>query len=400
MPMTDLKAYGPAPVDPLAYGEGAPGWNGKRLVHFGLHNSANRNAGDTLLFPVVRRTFDVAFGPFAWDLRQLWQDFTPDAAREINGRFDGAVLGGGGLLLRDQAGAEASKSGWQWNSTPEAVAELRVPLSVFAIGYNRFRGQEDFDPVFTPHLRQTVRTAAFFGLRNHGSIAAVRDYLPDDLKDRPAHQYCPTTVLWQLYPQMRAAVEARGRPSRPVLAVNAAFDRAAMRFGDREDEQLASLARVMRKAQDRGWEIVQISHKTMDRGVEPALDAAGVDYRTVDLSDAAADQVMQFYAGVDLAVGMRGHAQMIPFGLRRPIISLISHNKMRYFLDDIGRNDWGLEVADPDFEARLDAMIRQVEDDPDRIAASLASAQEGVWQATRANMARIGRDVLGLPLRI
>ncbi len=400
MPMTRLDAYGPAAKDPLAYGEDAPDWNGKRLVHFGLHNSANRNAGDTLLFPVVRRTFDVAFGPFAWDLRQLWQELTPAEAAALGQQYDGAVLGGGGLLLRDQAGSDVSNSGWQWNSTVEAVAALSCPLMVFAIGYNRFRGQEEFDPVFTRHLTQTVETSAFFGLRNHGSIKAVREYLPEALRDRISHQYCPTTVLWQLYPEARAKVEARGRPARPRLAVNAAFDRAELRFGDRQDEQLLAFARVLRKAQDRGWEIVQAAHKTMDRGFEPALDQAGVDYVTVDLSEAAPGEVVDFYAGIDLAVGMRGHAQMIPFGLRRPIISLISHDKMRYFLDDLDRNAWGVEVADPDFEARLDAMIAEVEDAPEARAASLAEAQDGVWAATRANLKRIGRDVLNLPLRI
>lgn len=400
MVMRNVTIYGPAQVSPLTYGEDQAGWNGKRMVHFGLHNSANRNAGDTLLFAVVRRTFDVAFGPFAWDLRQLWQELTPEGAEAINAKFDGMVLGGGGLLLRDQTGADVSNSGWQWNSTVEAVSKLNIPFSVFAIGYNRFRGQEDFDPIFTEHLNQTVRTSSFFGLRNRGSIDAVKGYLAADLRDKPVHQGCPTTVLWQLYPEVRSRIEQRKRGSKPRMALNAAFDRAELRFGEGKGDQLAAVARVAKKAQLRGWDIIQTSHKTMDRGLEAALDQEGVDYVTTDITEATPDEIIDFYADIDLAVGMRGHAQMIPFGLRRPIISLISHNKMRYFLDDIDRNEWGVEMSDPDFEEKLDHLIRAVEDTPEIVERSLADAQEGVWKQTYENLSYIGKHVLEMPLRI
>jgi hypothetical protein len=39
---------------------------------------------------------------------------------------------------------------------------------------------------------------------------------------------------------------------------------------------------------------------------------------------------------------MRGHAGMIPFGCGTPIISLVSHPKMAYFLADIERPEWGV----------------------------------------------------------
>ncbi|MGI6855492.1 polysaccharide pyruvyl transferase family protein [Mesorhizobium sp. 1B3] len=363
----------------------------KRILHIGVHNSANRNAGDTLLFPVVRKTFDTLLGRHEWELRQAWTEFSVEDALRINREFDGIVIGGGGLLLRDQAGSDVSNSGWQWNSTVEAVHAIDIPLIVFAIGYNRFRGQDDFDPVFREHIGALAAKANFFALRNTGSIRALKQYLEFDQAGTLRRQLCPTNVLWQLYPEYRKLAEAHDTKMDRVLAFNAAFDRANLRFGKDAGRVLANVAGAVCKAHRRGWKIVLAAHKTMDRQIEPYLDAAGIDYDTVDLTDAGPREIMTFYAQVDFAFGMRGHAQMIPFGLRRPIMSIISHDKMRFLLDDIEQPTWGVEVDSPDLSNLLDAALAAVESDRQKVHADIAVAQALVWEETVSNMGKIGQ---------
>ena len=119
-----------------------------RLLHIGVHNSANKNAGDTLLFPIVRKIFDYFFGQCRWELYQAWDKFSLNLVSKVNKNFDGIIVGGGGLLLRDQDKSKTSESGWQWNSSIDSINEIKIPLIIFAIGYNRFRGQPEFDPIF------------------------------------------------------------------------------------------------------------------------------------------------------------------------------------------------------------------------------------------------------------
>ncbi len=384
MTLHALTTYGPPVKLPMSTHTGVAG--AKRLLHIGVHNSANRNAGDTLLFPVVRKAFDIFLGPCDWELRQAWEPFTVEDAQRINQSFDGIVIGGGGLLLRDQAGSDVSNSGWQWNSSVAAVSALEIPVMVFAIGYNRFRGQTDFDPIFTDHIRTLASKTVFFGLRNTGSIKAVGHYLKPSQHAALCRQYCPTNVLWQLYPQYREMAQAHDAKQERVLAFNAAFDRADMRFGQDAASVLANVANAVKAAQDRGWKIVVAAHKTMDRDIEPHLDAAGVDYDTADLTDAAPEDVIAFYANVDFAFGMRGHAQMIPFGLRRPILSIISHDKMRFLLDDIQRPSWGVEVNNPTLASHLGSALAAIEADREHVHADIALAQQGVWSETEINL--------------
>jgi polysaccharide pyruvyl transferase WcaK-like protein len=376
----NLTSYGPVVKLPLSVKSGR--LNSKKLLHIGVHNSANRNAGDTLLFPVVRRALDAVLGPFDWELRQAWDEFLP--------------AGGGGLLLRDQLGSDVSNSGWQWNSSVEGVRALDIPLLVFAIGYNRFRGQADFDSVFREHLSAVAAKACFFGLRNSGSIRALSNYLPPHLAKKLRRQYCPTNALWQLYPEYRKMAQQHDARNSRVLAFNAAFDRPEHRFGESAGEVLASVARAVKAAEDRGWKIVVAAHKTTDRDIELYLDGAGVTYDTADLTEASPADIMSFYAKVDFAFGMRGHAQMIPFGLRRPIMSIISHDKMRFFLEDLGRLEWGVEVDAPDLVERLVAALHRVDSERETVPTEIARTQEAVWDETQMNLREIGCNMLGI----
>lgn len=50
------------------------------------------------------------------------------------------------------------------------------------------------------------------------------------------------------------------------------------------------------------------------------------------------------YRQFELVIGGRGHSQMIPFGLGVPILSLDVHDKLRFFLEDIDRMHWLLQL--------------------------------------------------------
>ena len=56
------------------------------------------------------------------------------------------------------------------------------------------------------------------------------------------------------------------------------------------------------------------------------------------------ETILTYYQSIPITLGMRGHSQMIPFGMQNNIISLISHPKLKYFLDDIEQSEWGINI--------------------------------------------------------
>ena len=286
---TELISYEYQHISMEPYGMSAPDYIGSNLMHVGLHDSLNQNAGDTLLPRATRRSFDlVGGGSFGWHLKQVWEEFGADDLITCREKVRGLIVGGGGFMIADQEGGDTGHSGWLWNLPLAVLAEIDKPIVLFGVGYNRFRRQGDFSPRFTEHINKVVEKAAFIGLRNTGSIEAVKRYLKsEDLKARLGLQYCPTTCVWQLYPQKAdlAREHDRNRKEKRTLAFNFAFDRPVMRFGQRVEPLMNQMARVMLTAQQDGWDIVLTTHKTIDRVIEPFLDKYGVKYLTHDLTE-------------------------------------------------------------------------------------------------------------------
>jgi polysaccharide pyruvyl transferase WcaK-like protein len=337
------------------------------------------NAGDTVLPVVLRDLWDQRIGGHRWELKHAHETVTPKTLDWIN-RSGGLVIGGGGLFLSDTN--KNSVSGWQWPASAEAIRSIEVPTAVFAVGYNRFRGQGEFDPVFTESLTALVEKSAFFGLRNHGSIEAIKGYLPEALQAKVAFQPCMTTLIGEIYP------ERTGPLGSGVVALNCAFDRSDQRFGENGDQALEAIGRAAGRLA-KTHELRYYSHLGGDLRFLPVLDRLGVPYKLVNLSGLTPDEVLAAYAIPDLVLGMRGHAQMIPFGMGVPILSLVTHNKMRWFLEDIEHPEWAIEVPGENLEDDIVSKASAILADPGAAREAIVAARSKLLAVTEENLAVI-----------
>ena len=358
-----------------------------RIGHIGIHEKANLNSGDTLLFQVVRDIFEKNLNlKIDWRLYQVWDEFDKNKIEIINKENDALVLGGGGLLLKDQKGSDIKNSGWQWNCSAENTYEIKIPLLIFAIGYNRFYGQEDFDSNFVDSINAIASKSPFFSLRNNGSISAVKNYLSSKNKEKAKlyRQFCPTTMLSLIYPELDKLSINNAKRNSKVLSFNAAFDRTEMRFSD-PNKTFDDICKSIKHAQERGWKIIACSHKEMDRKIEFFLKKNNVTFEIKDLTYSSPKEIMEHYAQVDLSVGMRGHSQMIPFGFNKPIISLISHDKLQFFLDDLDLGKFGVDLnANNSFDLFTD-ILNKIESNKFDVIEELKTKQSYIWAETKKN---------------
>ena len=128
-----------------------------------------------MLSKTVRDNFNVIV-PTKWTLKNVTHPVDQHTINDIN-RKQYMVIGGGGLLLPDSN--PNSISGWQWAISDELLQRIEVPLLVYAIGYNFFIGQHPGD-LFIHSLKKILEKAAFFSLRNHGSIKAVKTLVEEN----------------------------------------------------------------------------------------------------------------------------------------------------------------------------------------------------------------------------
>ncbi|MFI0505143.1 polysaccharide pyruvyl transferase family protein [Streptomyces albogriseolus] len=365
---------------------GEPMSAGGQLAHVALFAEGRENAGDKVLPEAVRLCFGPDTGPRRWYAQPVHRLVDEAALEELNARR-GVVVGGGGLFLPDTS--PNGHSHWQWN-VPDALLErLTAPLAVFAVGYNVFDGQLYRRTRFAESLRVLVERSAFFGLRNHGSIDRVRELLPAALREKVRYQPCPTTVARQLVPGWTDPAERDD-----TVLVNCAYDRAGLRFGHDYGHFLGQMAFALRGLRERA-DVRYAAHMPADeRFVDDLRRAHGLTLPVEQLYDRTNDGIRALFRRSRLVIGMRGHAGMIPFGCGTPILSLVSHPKLAYFLSDIGREEWGLSVHDRDLGPLLLERAAAVLDDHPGAVADVLAAQRPLWEVTRANLAELS-EVFG-----
>ncbi|CAL9559612.1 polysaccharide pyruvyl transferase family protein [Streptomyces sp. enrichment culture] len=359
----------------------------EQLAHVALFAEGRENAGDRVLPEAVRLCFGADTGPSRWHSQPVHRLVDEAALEELNARR-GVVVGGGGLFLPDTS--PNGNSHWQWNVPDELLARVSAPLAVFAVGYNVFDGQRYRRGRFAQSLRVLVERSAFFGLRNHGSIERVRELLPASLRDRVRYQPCPTTVARHLVPGWTDPAERSD-----TVLVNCAYDRAGLRFGHDYGHFLAQLAAALGTLRERA-DVRYAAHMPADeRFVHDLRREHGIALPVEQLYAMPNDAIRDLYRRARLVIGMRGHAGMIPFGCGTPILSLVSHPKLAYFLTDVGHPEWGLSVHDRRLGPQLAERAAALLDDHAAAVAEVHGAQQALWRITRSNIGEL-RDTFGL----
>ena len=320
-----------------------------RLFHF-LVPRPSGNFGDDVLFQATKDAFCRTFGDDIEWIDYPLRNHTTNRVIEVVNSCDAVVVGGGGLLLKDTA--PNSVSGWQWACSIEHLRRISVPLIVFSIGYNRFRGQDDFDPVFFEHMQETINKAAFFSVRNSGSRQAL---LNSGLTGNIFVNPCPS-----LFYAPRHLSCTKHNTKR--IAFNLAGDRQHLRFD--KDSLYSELHKCIDLLKKEGWEIHFLNHNWNPASncqdfIDSVQDCIVHDIET-NWTVEDIDHGFDVYHKMNVVVGMRGHAQLIPFGRGIPVISLISHDKLKWFLNDVDMQFTGVEANEFNMGESLFRLVRRI----------------------------------------
>ncbi|WP_168207425.1 polysaccharide pyruvyl transferase family protein [Microlunatus elymi] len=354
--------------------------------HVAFYVSEGGNFGDVALPVSVRESIEHVAGQTDWLPIHAHQVFDEARLELVNGQRS-LIIGGGGLFLPDTS--PNGNSGWQWNVPAELLNRIEVPISVFAVGFNLFTGQRFRGDLFTRNLLALTERAQLIGLRNHGSMAAVRAMLPERLHERVRFVPCPTTITEHIHPGLPPARSGTG-----VVLLNAAFDRAERRFGDGYAAFLEQIHRFAQRVRAAGAELRLAAHLPADEKLADDLDSSyGVRLPIDPLYDRTLDQGYAIYRAASVVVGMRGHATMIPFGLGTPVLSIVSHPKLRFFCEDIGRPDWAFDADDPRLGSLLADRVIDILGTEDAYRADIARLQLGLKEHIDA----AARDAAVLP---
>ena len=368
------------------------GWNrnyGDFAIEVGLQSMLRRVADRPLVFMPV-------------DCQQTL--FHPALIDRLNAEADMLLVGGGGMIFHRPM--DASRSGWQFNIEIGDLDRVRVPIVVHGIGYNRFfYDTNEFKPQMNEHLRRTQEVAALFSTRNMGTKEElVRRGLDGDRID-----VVPDSGMF-VEP---SPIEIPGAGRGPItIGLNWAGDRPEQRWPGDPEQTARSVAKNLATALAAilaargGGRVVWTPHlMEIDRHCREVFEAVLGD-TFVDMESAMAHiyppslyQVpflADIYRQCDLVIGMRGHANIVPFGVGTRVVAIGSHAKNRFFLNEIGTPDALIDVRGYPAGCGLGeirAIVERVLDDADlprRFAERRRAFQDRADAFNRRALALVG----------
>lgn len=322
------------------------------------------NSGDINL----AESAEVALNPrsnIKWTRDDCRKLVTRDRAIQINKDFDFIVLGPGGIFLLDEVNGEGigklnnlpysaikKQSGYQWIISDDVLDLIEIPIIVFSVGWNQFRMVNRKYYPNKKSLIKLIEKSAYFSVRHNGDITDILANSDPSLKDKIDMCFCPTItsdyspLIWN-------------SPRKKIIAFQIANDRWQNRYGTKSQAfaKFSHIAKAMNHFRQLGYEI---------HIVDQCLDTMFIDwlkssknmksqYKIVTLKRQSRTFQNNYYAKLETIFATRGHAQMIPLGLGTKVVSIISHNKLKYFLRDTGLESTGVEFKDVSLQKLLSA---------------------------------------------
>jgi len=311
-----------------------------RILHLS-YSEKRGNYGDYVLTHAVRKTFEkFCKHSISWKPMNI-REWADENAKTILEDVDVILVGGGGLFMAHGLSSN-EVSGWHWKVSNEVLESIQIPIIVFTVGFNYFWGQEPSE-LFLSSVELLSQKTIHFSLRHKGDIEKLLPHFPSDLDTDISFVPCTTTIINHLW----------NVPTNPgktkKIAINIPFDRKVLRYGETPRQKVLPIAKGIEELVDKGYSITVVLHApNFDVEILDYLVELNIPHTIIDIRRYSVEDSFNFYKSFDLVIAGRGHSQMIPFGLGIPVLSLHVHNKIKFFLEDINKLDWMIDLDDED----------------------------------------------------
>lgn len=358
------------------------------IVHIGHHSSGKKmksNVGDPILYKELENLYDyVTREKHTWIHRSVRTEVTRIEVLLYNKFAKAVFVGGHGLLMIDTG--KNDNSGWQLNISLSNLERLKCPLAILAIGYNTFKGQENFNEIFVKHINKCVEKSVLFGLRNYGSIKALSNYLTEQNSKKICFQPCPTTML-SLFENIALTKKEE------CIGICVAFDRFASRFGNHFDQIFSILMEYAAEWERKGFKVMFYVHNPTDMDSYFIKLFKDNGYQLTCLSGKPIEEIYHFYQTKKLIIGMRGHSLMIPWGLQTPVLSLTTQNKQKWFIETTGKPERSVEIGDNNLLCKLNDFTRNIINSYDSEIDAINKKQHQFLKTTQTNFLYIKNHI-------
>ena len=340
----------------------------KTIWHVGGYN---RNYGDFVLLESIRENLekqsDIPLNFVNIDCQST--RFFSELIDELNEKADMLLIGGGGFIMNRHE--DNSLSGWQWSIKNEDINRIKVPIVVYGIGYNKFYyDNRGFKEQMNESLLLTQNKAKLFSVRNNGT----KEELINRGLNKDKIEVIPDSGMFITPLKINASFL---KQNRMLIGLNFVSDRPQFTFPDDYNQSKSEIMNELLKTckyfiKKYNALILNIDHILgLDDEINDLFKRElGKDYLVLSEelpqiylpSLVNAHFLAYIYQQMSFVIGMRGHSNIISFGMGTPFIAMGTHNKNRFFTKDIGEEKYLIDLRDYKITAKCDIIIKKSEE--------------------------------------
>lgn len=310
----------------------------KALHIFAVHGKVN--SGDFFLGPSTKNTFEkMVSKDIQWTNFNVRKLVTPSDVEYFN-KFDALIIGGGGLFLPDTN--PNLTSCWQWACSSSLMRKIQTKIYVVGIGWNHFYNQTigmpnrnnsmEFDErfeVFKDNAETLIDKSVFFSMRHKGDVERLRSHVDSRFHDKIIFEFCPV-IDYVKYKYSHSFSTG------DYHTFEIKDDRPNRRYHKKNrDTFYNELLLFIKGLISKGEKIAVMSHDGSSTFIR-FLQSKSVPFLFLNNTVANEKKIVENYSKVKKLYCTAGHSQMMAYALELPFYSLITHDKLKYFLEDKG----------------------------------------------------------------
>jgi hypothetical protein len=319
----------------------------KKALHIFAINGKT-NSGDFFLGPATKWKFEQTVNEeINWYNFDVRKPVTNDDVNYFN-TFDYVVVGGGGLLLPDTN--PNMTSCWQWAISSKLINQITSKMYVLGLGWNLFYGQTIMMPeknnnevpqrkdILKDNLETLINKCEVFSMRHVGDCERLKEVVDKKYHNQIEFELCP--VIGYVEQKYKENFQSNKR----FHTFEIKDDRLPRRYHKITMSVFYNqLFSYIQKLRQQGEEIAVMSHDGSDSFIR-FLASRNIPFHVINNTVANEQQIIDNYSHVKKLYCTAGHSQMMAHALDIDAYSLITHDKLQYFLEDTGtfnnHNHW------------------------------------------------------------
>lgn len=263
---------------------------------------------------------------------------------DINNKYDMIMIGGAGLI---EGGVwNNTSTGWKLPFNEQILSIISIPIVVFGVGFNFFRGMPKLNDLGKKHLGMLIKQAKLFSVRNDGSYEELMEAVTPSKKiyeiiDAGGMQetQCPIKSKMEIgcfNPTMNGGTcwTSRNIPLDALIKVITSHQMKAHTHGPKA---------YCGEYNNLDWILTR----------ENFMDNLREDFQ----------KNIEIYNDVDFVIPMHQHGQLFCYGKNIPYITIASMEKMVNQDKKLGLSDYSVDTSVDDWVPLLDEKINRLKTD-------------------------------------